>query len=473
MWRTLFLSSLALAACSPSSAVPDGGDDGGPPDADTTFSYTPQGCSYAVTLPGSRGFQSIALDDGAPITDVAGATPVRVRVGLGGGSSGADPKTTAAFTWETSGQNGAAEVRIGTTIYKGHVWTTPPPTVGIGTTEPSVFMHEVDVCGLTPGTTYDYQVGGGAQGADVWSTSQSFTTLPASGKITIGVSGDSRDDSGVFQMVQQRMRDQAVAMQLFSGDFVLWGSQASLYQQWLDKAWKDSSNGFLTLGQQLILPVAGNHENSSSQFYGNFALPGDGPFAEAFCSFDVGSAHVVMFDDQAIATEPSVDEAVAALKFIDDDLTKAEANRANVPFLVAVHHRSEFGSGAHSKDSDVVQARTILSPIWDKHHVDLVINGHEHNYERTQPMTGPATAPVVQSDATKGTTYVVCAGAGATAESSGTATYDAKQVSFDGATPYVGVYAFVALDAHTLTWTAYGLKASGTDDSVDTFTLTR
>ena len=35
------------------------------------------------------------------------------------------------------------------------------------------------------------------------------------------------------------------------------------------------------------------------------------------------------------------------------------------------------------------------------------------------------------------------------------------------------VYAFVALDAHTLTWTAYGLKASGTDDPIDTFTLTR
>jgi hypothetical protein len=346
--------------------------------------------------------------------------------------------------------------------------------VGIGNNEPAANMHEVHVCGLTPGTTYTYEVGGGS-GDGVWSAPQQFTTLPASGAITIGVSGDSRDSASVFQMVQERMRDQAVAMQIFSGDFVLWGTQESLFSQWLDATWKDPSDStkFLTLGQQLIVPVAGNHENSSSQFYGNFALPGDGQFSEAFFSFDLGSAHFVMFDDQELATEPTADVAQAAAAFIDSDLGTAEQNRANVPFLVIVHHRSEFGSGAHTNDADVIAIRNMMNPIWDKHHVDLVINGHEHNYERTQPMTGPASAPVVQTDSTMGTTYVVCAGAGATAEASGTATYDAKQVSFDGTTPYVGVYAFMKLDAHTLTWTAYGLQASGSDPVVDTFTLTR
>jgi hypothetical protein len=465
--HAVFSAFLIFLACSDSNPATDGGDDSAT-DAPQTFSYQPQGCSYTVTLPDARGFTSIALDDGAPVTDVPGATPTRVRLGLGGATQGADPKTTAVFTWESSAATSkTAQVKINGTIYKGHVWQTPPPTVGLGNTEPPANMHEVHVCGLTPGTTYTYQVGGGASGADVWSTAQQFTTLPATGKITIGVSGDSRDSASVFQMVQQRMKDQAVAMQVFSGDFVLWGTEESLYSQWLDAA-----NG-VTLGQQMILPVAGNHENSSSQFYGNFALPGDGPYAEAFFSFDLGSAHIVMFDDQEIAQAPTTDEAKTALKFIDDDLTKAEANRANVPFLIAVHHRSEFGNGSHSTDSDVVAVRTTMNPIWDKHHVDLVINGHEHDYERTQPMTGPPTAPVMQTDATKGTTYTVTAGSGANAYSLGAATYDAKAQTFGGSTPYVGVYAFVALDAHTLVWTAYGLKASGTDDTIDTFTLTR
>jgi len=465
--QAVFSAFLVFLACSDSNPSNDGGDDSGA-DAPQTFSYQPQGCSYTVTLPDTRGFTSIALDDGAAVTDVPGATPARVRIGLGGTAQGADPKTTAVFTWESSAATSkTAEVKINGTIYKGHVWQTPPPTIGLGTTEPPANMHEVHVCGLAAGTTYTYQVGGGAAGADVWSADQQFTTLPATGKITIGVSGDSRDSASIFQLVQQRMKDQGVAMQLFSGDFVMFGTEESLFSQWLDAA------SSVTLGQQMILPVPGNHENSSSQFYGNFALPGDGPYAEAFYSFDLGSAHIVMFDDQQIAQTTPNDEAKTALKFIDDDLGKAEANRANVPFLVVVHHRSEFGNGEHSTDLDVVTTRTTLNPIWDKHHVDLVINGHEHDYERTQPMTGPPTAPVVQTDATKGTTYTVTAGSGAGAYALTAAAYDVKAQTFGGSTPYVGVYAFVTLDAHSLVWTAYGLKASGTDDTIDTFTLTR
>jgi hypothetical protein len=474
----LFL--LPLVACSPSNAATDGGADAG--DAAAAFTYAPSGCPYTVTLPQLRGYLSPALDDASPITNVAGATPARVRVGLGGPSTGADATTSAAFTWDTPAQLNAAQVRIGTsptaltTVQKGYVWVTPPPTIGLGDTEAGANMHEVHVCGLTPGTTYTYQVGGGAPGQDVWSAAQTFTTLPSTGSITIGVSGDARDSATIFQLVQERMRDAAVSMQIFSGDLILFGAEESLFQAWLTAAWTDPQNAssFLTLGQELILPVAGNHEDSSAQFYGNFALPGDGPYAESFFSVDIGSAHIVMFDDQQIAYDTPADETAAALAFIDTDLTAAEQNRAKVPFLLAVHHRSEFGNGADSGDPDVIEARNALNPLWDKHHVDLVINGHEHDYERTQPMTGPPAAPVVQTSTTSGTTYVICGGAGANADPpQSPASYDVSQMSYGGTTPYIGVYAFMTLAAHTLTWTAYGLEASGTDATVDTFTLTR
>jgi acid phosphatase type 7 len=464
-------------ACTPSPAIDDGGAD-----AARSFTYAPVGCPYTVTPPLLRGYQSLALDDGAAITDVAGATPARVRIGLGGPSRGADPTTTASFTWDTPAQVNAAQVRIGTsmaaltTVQKGYVWQTPPPTMGLGSAEPAANMHEVHVCGLSPATTYTYQVGGGPAGQDVWSAPQTFTTLPASGTIVVGVSGDARDSASIFQLLQERMRDAAVSMQIFSGDLILIDVDESLYASWLTAAWTDPSNpsAFLTLGQELILPVAGNHEDSSPQFYGNFSLPGDGPYAESFYSVDIGPAHVVMLDDQQLAYDTPVDEAQAALSFIDADLTAAEQNRANVPFLLAVHHRSEFGNGSDSGTADVIAVRNALNPLWDKHKVDLVINGHEHDYERTLPITGPPVAPVVQASTTSGTTYAICGGAGADADPPHTATtYDAANLAYGGATPYVGVYALMELDAHTLTWTAYGLQASGTDPVVDTFTLTR
>ena len=42
-------------------------------------------------------------------------------------------------------------------------------------------------------------------------------------------------------------------------------------------------------------------------------------------------------------------------------------------------------------------------PVFDKHHVDLVLQGHDHAYLRTYPLRGPAGA----ATADQGTTYVV------------------------------------------------------------------
>ena len=121
-----------------------------------------------------------------------------MRVGLGGnttkGAGGAaspagyaDPTTTASFLWETAAYDTNAKVRFGTspsqltTTQAGFkLYASPPPTVGLGTGENPANMHQVDVCGLTPGTTYYYEVGGGAAGSEIWSATQSFTTVPGS-----------------------------------------------------------------------------------------------------------------------------------------------------------------------------------------------------------------------------------------------------------------------------------------------------
>ncbi len=486
-----FAGGLALlTSCSskdnPATPATDAGADGA-----VAFAYTPAGCAYQVSPPESRGFAELLRDD----VSVGGGAPQRVRIGLGGGTNSgapgyADPATSAVFTWETIEPSGA-KVRLGTDpkvltdVHAGYSWTTPAPTVGLGTEEPAPRLHEVHVCGLAAGKTYYYQVGGGAP--EVWSETQTFTTVPSAaqgGKITLGVSGDSRDSADIFQMVQLRMRDAAVAMQLFTGDAVLVGGQESLYGAFLDKAWRDPTDPkkFLTLGQQMIVATAGNHENESAQFYGNFAIPGDGPNAETYASFDVGSAHIVVLDDQSIALSATSDAATEQLAWVDQDLARAEANRSKTPLLIVVHHRGELSTSTHATDSDMVAMRSALMPIWDRHHVDLVVSGHDHDYERSKPATGPATKPTVQSAATSGTTYVVCAGAGASGYAPGTvaAPYREKSVGFGAGkagSPYVGLYSLITLEGRKLTFTAYGLKASSktvaADDVIDTFELAR
>jgi hypothetical protein len=483
------IATLVTFSCGSGKAPDDSdaGNDAGDETTVTAFSYTPAGCNYSVTpaniglSPTSGSFQNLALDDTtAPSGDI---TPARVRVGVGGGVDSsaqgyADPRTTAAFTWETKTPTNAAKVKIGTSaasltdIHTGYSWATPQ---GLGTTMSN--LHSVHVCGLTAGTTYYYEVGGGPTGSETWSATQSFSTVPASGSITVGVLGDARDQVSTWQLVAERMQQAGVAIQLIPGDIVDIGANGDLWQQWLQAIWIDpnDSTKFLTLGQQLMLPIAGNHESESTQFYGNWAIPGGAQYAETYASIDVGNTHFVMIDDQFALLQTDFTQAPASveLAWLDADLNRANQNRAKVPFIVALSHRGLFSTSNHSTDPDVLAARGALTPIYDKYAVDLVFNGHDHEYERSQPLKAgspPTGDPIVGS----GTTYVICAGAGADPYDIGKIqkAYSLKQTAFGGTTPYIGTYALLTLDGTTLTVNAYGLKASGADDVIDTLTLT-
>jgi uncharacterized protein (TIGR03382 family) len=54
--------------------------------------------------------------------------------------------------------------------------------------------------------------------------------------------------------------------------------------------------------------------------------------------------------------------------------------------------------------------RREFGPLFEKHGVDLVLTGHDHNYERTWPMKGDGVAP----SGTRGVPYLVVGSGGAT-----------------------------------------------------------
>ena len=60
-----------------------------------------------------------------------------------------------------------------------------------------------------------------------------------------------------------------------------------------------------------------------------------------------------------------------------------------------MNHRGLFSTSLHSTDVDVIAARNALAPLFDKYKVDLVINGHDHEYERSAPITD-GDPPTVQ-----------------------------------------------------------------------------
>ncbi len=75
-------------------------------------------------------------------------------------------------------------------------------------------------------------------------------------------------------------------------------------------------------------------------------------------------------------------------QWLDDAL----ASSSNQWKIVLLHH-PPYSSGRHGSTPG---ARKVLEPIMRRHHVDLVLAGHDHHYERTRPL--------------EGTTYVVSGG---------------------------------------------------------------
>jgi hypothetical protein len=473
-------SSSGGASSSGSSSGVNSSSSGSSGAAPTGF-YVPNGCPYGVTPDTSWGYTALSLDDPSGTTDA----PVRVRLGMGGGttfggSDYPDPTTRGAFTWETSTANAVAELKIGTSASSltqtqtGYTWTTS----GSGGT---AYMHEVHICGLQPATTYYYQVGGGA-GAGTWSATQAFTTVATSGTLTFGFGGDSRDTPANLQLVQLRMKNAGVDFQVYSGDFIDTGTDQAEWAASFNAMWQDGTS-FVTLGQQLIAATAGNHEDDSTQYFAAWAAPGSGSYAKTYYSFNAGNAHFTVLDDEQLSGgSPQTTEAAAQLAWVKQDLAAANANRSNYPFLVFINHRGMYSTSTHATDTDVLYVRSQLQPLFDQYGVDVALQGHDHDYERSYPLIGgvnaSCTAPCASVTQGMGTTYIINGGAGSDAYASGqySETYEVVGKSFGTGTSWVGCYGVATMSGSTLMLKSYGLTSSGTtvaDDTLwDTVTIT-
>lgn len=131
-----------------------------------------------------------------------------------------------------------------------------------------------------------------------------------------------------------------------------------------------------------LRPVPGNHEYLTPGAAGYFEYFGDraGKPGEGWYSFDVGAWHVIALNTnngcRAIGCGPDSDQ----LKWLRADLAK-HRNRCTLAYW---HHpRFSSGSGHGSFRGVDAMWRTLTM-----YGVDVVLNGHEHFYERYEPIDG-------------------------------------------------------------------------------------
>ena len=369
------------------------GSDGpsGPPNFDPNGgTLDVKGCSYSVTT-------KYGADKPSPSGSFFGpdATPVRVHLGFVG-----DPRTSMVAQWRTTDETTTA----GFVRYAAGDGLTPEllteKVTGIefgyqGTGMTVYRMHQAHMCDLQPGTTYSYQVGSTNGGKEYLSPVYTFHTAPdvtaaPDADSIIGVLGDSRDSAQIFGQLAGELVTRQADLMIFSGDAVLVGLDQSGWDAWFDAAAEP-------LATTPIILANGNHEANAINFYSQFAMPGD---QENF-GFDWGHAHFTIAND-------TPDTDAAALTTTTLDAIKADfAASANARWKLLVHHQPMYSAGSPHMSNTTL--RTAWAPVVDQYGLDLVLAGHEHQYEISYPLK----ANTVQASNAAGTVYVVSGGAGA------------------------------------------------------------
>ena len=174
-----------------------------------------------------------------------------------------------------------------------------------------------------------------------------------------------------------------------------------------------------------FMPAAGNHDYGTlrgAPFRDVFNLPGAS--GEKWYSYDWGRVHFVALDTES--------DYATQMTWLEQDLA---ANQ--LPWKIIYMHKPPYSSGTHGSDGSL---RGKLAPIAEKYGVQLVLAGHDHNYERMKPQNGVA--------------YVVTGGGGIGTRSVGTSSFTALSVD---------VIHFVQVEVGVDELTLHAIDATGTE----------
>jgi hypothetical protein len=347
------------------------------------------------------------------LTPAHGA-PTQVRVSFLGSAA-----NIMGVAWNTKSGHAEAQLKVGTSkgsyrrTVRGQTTALGPP---LGT------LSEVTLTKLSPSTTYYYRVGGPRGG---WSQEHSFRTGPAEdprcGAARFAFIGDSRADSwqgdrGASdlwpRLVTAALRRKA-AFFVHGGDIVHDGRRNREWDNHLTATapFSASTPFMYTIGNHDDGPVEGDGANFNKVFFlprSKKSLGGSG--TEDHYYFTYGNAIFVVLSSVSFSggSIPFSNQA----GWLDRVLTR---HRKRWKF-VTLHHPIYTQYMFINHEPNEKGQNAALVPIFNKHHVDIVFQSHNHFYERFAPSAcknGGSALPCPVSGQDKGTLYITSGGGGA------------------------------------------------------------
>ena len=321
--------------------------------------------------------------------------PPPLGIHLAFGDDGSSRSMTVM--WETDAPRATRPSVVVNAERNEHVYTGTTAAMNTSASR-TVWLHMVRLNGLQPRTRYTYRVDGAASSAH-------FTTMDADDAprdgvrlVAFGDTGNSAAfSSRTLPAVRSEVMNGSVAAVLHTGDLAYYtkdrdGQQGSHHTAELAN---------LTASSVALMVVPGNAEvfcyrppgipawgACTYDFQRRFILPGWSRSHSLWSSFNIGRAHVVMLDSEAVTWCGATQNHSAQLEFARADLAAATAPAALSarPWLIAMVHRPLYSSC--NSTSEQQKLRGGFASLFEEFEVDVVLSGHVHSYERTYPVRG-------------------------------------------------------------------------------------
>ncbi|MBI2434508.1 MAG: metallophosphoesterase [Candidatus Hydrogenedentes bacterium] len=259
------------------------------------------------------------------------------------------------------------------------MWVTSGPQVTMTGGEETILReeyrtHRARFDHLKPDTEYSYTLEGGLSGK--------FRTAPAEPAAFRFVAyGDTRSNEEMHKQIIEAIRQQQdVRLVLNTGDLV---SRGSVLENW--KSFFRATEPLMR--ETWYVPCLGNHEDNAEEYFDFFELPGN----EEHFSFNWGGIHFVALnteppdvpDGSDVSAETALWNSRITWEFLAkqrDWLDRDLAQNYGATFLVLFFHVPMYDTKLSRREPQI-EARRAFGDVVEKHHVELVLNGHTHNYQ--------------------------------------------------------------------------------------------
>lgn len=297
-------------------------------------------------------------------------------------------------------------------------------------------LHEVRIDSLAPRTPYFWRVESrDDKGQSVTSPLLTMrTACDVDDAYAFVVIGDTQDQPQVAGRIATHAWGLRPDFAVIAGDLVGTGPNK---QHWT-RAFFPSMKPLIE--RVAFFPVIGNHEQDARFYYDYVALPDP----EHHYTFSYGNSQWFMLDSNR-----EVGPGSAQYAWLERELGKCTATWK----FVCYHHPSyssdedDYGDTWKGPSSHGDLRVRQLVPLFDRHGVDIVWNGHIHSYERTWPLRGER----VVSEG--GTTYIITGGGGGHLETAGPI-----RPFFQNNVRHGHHFCFVAVHANKLEFKAFDLE---------------